>query len=195
MLSTWESLVSQDKDVQRLGFLTFASAFGPKFERWLSENGFCPADAREVAHDCTVEVLLRVELFRPSEPLEAKFRAWGWTVARNAAEDWRRKYRPEWMTTLPDNAPDAAFQAPEPPDAELSLQRESEIEAATERLRSLLDRLPPIYREVVESRDLEGETTFAEVGRALGISETLARVRYHRAMKILRGMVSSETAV
>ncbi|MFN7135382.1 MAG: RNA polymerase sigma factor, partial [Myxococcales bacterium] len=59
------------------------------------------------------------------------------------------------------------------------------------RVRELLLKLPLRQRQVVSLR-IDGELPFAEVARALGITENNAKVCYHHAVKRLKQWVSEE---
>ena len=60
------------------------------------------------------------------------------------------------------------------------------VDGAHERLARALRRLPGKLREVVALK-IDAELTFAEVGRALGISPNTAASRYRYALEKLRG--------
>ncbi len=175
----------------------FAAEFGGKFERWLRWNGFSHADAVDVAEDGTVHVLLRIERFEPEEPVNAKFVAWAWKVARNYAEDWRRQRRPDIYATLEACASELFVPARLDPIEEREERTRGEVEAECRdsMLRSLVEQLPPVYEQIVLLKDFEGTTTFAQVAHILNIEVGAARVRYHRALKHLRriAVASGET--
>ena len=63
-----------------------------------------------------------------------------------------------------------------------------------ERARSMLARLPEIYRDPFVLRDLE-EMTTAEVAETLGIEPATVRQRVHRARLMLRGCLSDLVGV
>lgn len=100
-------------------------------------------------------------------------RAWLFAIARNAAlDELRRRSRTAALTTdLPDDAPG--------PD--------EDAEAATRRatVRTALAGLEPRDRELIALRFHAGLTN-AELARALGISESNAGTKVHRAVTKLR---------
>lgn len=60
-----------------------------------------------------------------------------------------------------------------------------------EAVRSIIDKVPPKYRDVVILR-IYAELPFAQVGKAMNISENSAKVIYHRAKKMLREELENE---
>jgi len=182
----WSWLALQAGDER--AFKDFAGEFGCKFERWLTWNGFRHADAVDVAEDGTVEVLLRLKQFHPEEPADRKFLAWAWRVARNFAEDWRRKNRPDIYEPLNGNTSDRSVPlALDPIEAREHFAKEAAAAESQElRLRELVNQLAEKYRQVVLLRAFDGSMTFAQIAETLKIEESAARVRYHRALKKLR---------
>lgn len=109
----------------------------------------------------------------------ASLRTWLFTIARRCYFDWLRKNR----QTLP------LEQLPELTALE---DVQEEILAREERRRAqcALQELTPRSRQAVQLRC--SGLPFAEIGRALGISENSARVLYHRAVKRLRDTLGRE---
>src|ERR1035437_1881794 len=146
-MSLWSELSGGSEKA----YQEFAADFGCKFERWLKWNGFTHADAIDVAEDGTVYVLLRLDRYRPEEPVQQKFLAWAWRVARNYAEDWRRKNRPDLYEPLEEPPP--RLNGPARPDPiEVREEKKRDEEAAEDResnLRKLLSQLPEKLRKVV----------------------------------------------
>ncbi len=56
-------------------------------------------------------------------------------------------------------------------------------------MRTLVARLPEQYRDVVTLRYWSG-LSFAEIGEMLGVSENNAKVRHHRALKLLERLMN-----
>ena len=116
---------------------------------------------------------------------EGAFRAWLLRVAvnvgKNHARDGRR-WRLEPVEPLELPAPEGA-----------GVTEKLEADQRRRLVRSALDALTRRQREVFALR-VDGELPFAEVARALGITENNAKVHFHLAAKRLREMVTgSET--
>ena len=58
-------------------------------------------------------------------------------------------------------------------------------------VRAIINKVPPKYRDVVILR-IYAELPFAQVGKAMNISENSAKVIYHRAKKMLREELENE---
>lgn len=122
------------------------------------------------AHDCAQETFLRV--LRAGVPAEARERlaSWLFRIAANLAIDGLRRRGLERATVDADERPGL------PP-----------IRDGTDadRVRDAMTRLPPESRAIVVLR-LREDWPYREIGESLGISENLARVRFFRALGMLR---------
>jgi RNA polymerase sigma-70 factor (ECF subfamily) len=109
-------------------------------------------------------------------------RAWLFAIVRNAALDElrRRRRRPQTLST---------GDAPEQADG-IDPARLLERLAEREIVREALARLNPREREVVLLK-FHGQLSNAELGRVLGISESNAGTRLHRALERLRQCVEA----
>jgi RNA polymerase sigma-70 factor (ECF subfamily) len=129
-----------------------------------------------IAEDLTVETFWRIYKYRARFKPDGNFRAWARRIATNAALDHLRHARPE--TALPENLPCAAS----PDSAVRGEQRES--------IRKAFYELPAKYR-LVATLALVEEETYSDIAQAVGISESLVKVRVFRAVRMLRKNLSS----
>ncbi len=139
-------------------------------------------DARDVVQETYVRAWKGLKKFRG----DARFSTWLYRITANAGYTLtkkRRKHRHEPMG-------DDAVEIPEPntaadPEAvaEASLLRE-EVAAA-------VDELPPKLRAVVVLKDVY-DLSHDEIAEELGISESAAKVRLHRARRKLHDSVYGE---
>lgn len=76
---------------------------------------------------------------------------------------------------------------------EVAAAGSSRLEAAdrSRRLRAAVERLPRRQREVLLLR-IDAELSFAEIGRALAITENNAKVHFHHATRRLTALVAAE---
>lgn len=123
----------------------------------------------------------------------AALRAWVYRVAAHACLRMRRrgKFEPKREISLDEvlPSPRGDGRPPEIPDwSDVPLDRLLRGELRDELERAILA-LPKDYRIVVVLRDQEGFTT-RETAEMLGVSETLAKVRLHRARLALRKALS-----
>ena len=141
---------------------------------WRYVRARLPGDAD--AEDVTSDVFLRAHRSLDRyDPAAGTPRAWLIGIARHAVADWwRRRGRDDPMAEPPAGAvPDA--------DPAEAVERQ---EAASELARHLAV-LSPREREAIALR-FAAELPSAEVGAALGISATAARMLVHRAVVKLR---------
>lgn len=129
---------------------------------------------RAAAEDVTSTAFERAYRRRSSfNPQRGEARAWLFGIARNAAlDELRRKKHRAWLAGEP--ADDAASTE--------SLAEESERRIA---LRQALAALDGPDRELIALRFFAG-LSMAEIGATLGISESNAGTRTHRALSKLR---------
>ena len=106
--------------------------------------------------------------YRPGRGSE---RAWLFGIARNAAlDELRRRKRTATLVA-------------EPPDEPLVAHDEAAVRRAT--VRAALERLEPRDRELIALK-FHGDLSNAEIAKLLGVSETNAGTRLHRAVGKLR---------
>jgi RNA polymerase sigma-70 factor (ECF subfamily) len=129
-----------------------------------------------IAEDLTVETFWRIYKYRARFKPDGNFRAWARRIATNAALDHLRHARRE--TALPENLLCAAS----PDSAVRGEQRES--------IRKAFYELPAKYR-LVATLALVEEETYSDIARAVGISESLVKVRVFRAVRMLRKNLTS----
>jgi len=129
-----------------------------------------------IAEDLTVETFWRIYKYRARFKPDGNFRAWARRIATNAALDHLRHARRE--TALPENLLCAASSD----SAVRGEQRES--------IRKAFYELPAKYR-LVATLALVEEETYSDIARAVGISESLVKVRVFRAVRMLRKNLTS----
>jgi RNA polymerase sigma-70 factor, ECF subfamily len=140
-------------------------------------------DAEDVAQETFIKIYRNLHNFRG----DAKFSTWVLSIARNEGLGWLRKRsaRPEepLEPVLDESSGDFT-------PALLTDWREVPPEALERtELRGFLCRaimnLPPIYREVVQLRDID-ELDVQETAEVLGITPGSVKVRLHRARIMLQ---------
>jgi len=129
-----------------------------------------------IAEDLTVETFWRIYKYRARFKPDGNFRAWARRIATNAALDHLRHARRE--TALPEDLPCAAS-----PDSAVRGE-------ARDRIRKAFYELPPKYR-LVATLALVEEESYNDIARAVGISESLVKVRVFRAVRMLRKRLAS----
>ena len=136
----------------------------------------CGRTDRATAEDLLQTSFERVIRYRASYR-GPSFRAWLYTIARNALTDQRKA---DGRLPVSDNADLNRVGGTTPSSLEDWERRE-----VRQQSRSALAALPDNYREVVEMAWKRG-MKYAEIAAVLGISETNVKVRIHRATKQLR---------
>jgi RNA polymerase sigma-70 factor, ECF subfamily len=131
---------------------------------------------RGIAEDLTVETFWKAYRFRSRFNPAGNFRAWTRRIATNAALDHLRSSRPE--VELPEN-----LFSPAKPDP--AVNRETH-----EQIRRAFAQLPPKYRLVATLALIE-EEPYSRIAEAIGISESLVKVRAFRAVRLLRKTLNS----
>lgn len=140
-------------------------------------------DAEDVAQETFIKIYRNLASFRG----DAKFSTWVLSIARNEGLAWlrRRSSRPEEpiQPVLDDSSGDFT-------PALLTDWREVPTEALERKelrecLRHAILQLPPIYRDVVQLRDVD-ELDVHESAQVLGITEGAVKVRLHRARAMLQ---------
>jgi len=132
-----------------------------------------------VADDLAQTTFLKVHRARAAFRAGERVRPWVFTIAARVRSDWLRaqgRTEDELDADAPDPEPGR-----DPSQAALGRER-------AERVREALAGLPEPQRVVVHLHRFE-DLSFAEIGRALGISEGAARIRAFRAYDRLRALL------
>ena len=137
-------------------------------------------DARDVVQEAYLRAYKGIGKFRG----DAQFSTWLYRITANCANTHLSKRRRHVHDELSDDAQSyLADQNPErDPQASLSAT------SLRDRLTVALDELPPKLRAVVVLRDVY-DLPHEAIASELGISETAAKVRLHRARRKLREAV------
>ena len=140
-------------------------------------------DAEDGAQDAMVNAYRHLGKFRG----EAKFSTWLATIAMNEGRQKLRKLKRAKEDSLDEPVPG---EEQEITPAPLTDWREIPLEALErkelrETLRTAVEELPGIYRQIFTLRDLDGMNV-AQTAAALGINENMVKVRLHRARMMLQ---------
>jgi RNA polymerase sigma factor (sigma-70 family) len=133
------------------------------------------------AEDVTAQVFIKAyEAYARYEPRHETPSAWLFKIARNASLDHHRQVgRQERLRRAAGRQP-----APEVDPGQVAEER-----ILYRELLKAVATLPERQRDVIGLR--QSGLSFAEVGRLMGCSEDAAKMLYHRALRALRGLVSS----
>jgi len=170
--------VRADPDSQRFRVVVLphlADAYG--LARWLTGDR---ADAEDVVQDACLRAHRALGGFAGGNA-----RAWVLAIVRNAAYDWLRKNRSANVVAVDDLAAleqalpvrDPAEGGAETPEAALIAKTESA------RLEAAIAALPPLFRETLVLRDVQG-LNYREIAEVTGVPigtvmSRLARARRH----------------
>jgi RNA polymerase sigma-70 factor (ECF subfamily) len=147
------------------------------------------ADAEDAAQETAIKVFRNLHLFRG----ESQFRTWVLSIARNEGLGRLRKLGTRREDSLEEGTDE---QTGDYTPAILTSWREIPSEALERKelgalLRTAIDGLPEIYRNVVLLRDIE-EMDVRETAAALGVSEGAVKVRLHRARALLQRVLGTQ---
>lgn len=136
-------------------------------------------DARDVVQESYLRAFRGLKRFRG----DAQFSTWLYRITANCAANQLRKRGRHRHADLDDEAGALADEAPEH-DPEVM----AEASDLRSRVAAALDELPPRLRAVVILRDMY-DLPHEAIAAELGISESAAKVRLHRARLKLRERV------
>src|SRR2546421_6384701 len=134
---------------------------------------------RAIAEELVQEAFVRVWSSPQTPTTEPDFRRWLYRVISNLARDYQRRRMLETTVRFWDRP------AIDPIDEVVHRAEERELLGA-------LLAMPFADRQGIYLHYFDG-LSFNEVGEVLGVSETAARVRVHRALKQLRRRLGPES--
>lgn len=169
-------LVTAARDGDRAAFdelvrVTYAETFTLALRLTGNEE-----DARDVVQDAYIRAFRGLARFRG----DAQFSTWMYRITANCANTHlakRSKHRHEVLDDHDDLVAQDHLAA--------NPQLQADATALRHRLTAALELLPPKLRQVVVLRDIY-DLPHEAIATELGISETAAKVRLHRARKKLR---------
>ncbi|MCC7049642.1 MAG: sigma-70 family RNA polymerase sigma factor [Alphaproteobacteria bacterium] len=139
--------------------------------RWLVGTH---ADAQDVVQDAFLRALRHFDGYRGGDA-----RSWVLSIVRRCSYTWLARNKAGATLPLEDDA--VAAQPGGPEDPEIAALRGDD----RRRLRALIERLPPAFREVLVLRDLE-EMSYREIATACDIPVGTVMSRLARARTALR---------
>jgi RNA polymerase sigma-70 factor (ECF subfamily) len=171
-------LVAAAKDGDREAFeelvrATYAETYTLAFRLTGDEE-----DARDVTQDAYLRAYRGLKRFRG----DAQFSTWMYRITANCAATAMGKRKKNRHDPLPDDAPVADERPDFDPEAR------ADASSLRDRVSTALAGLPPRLRAVVVLRDVY-DLPHDEIAAELGISESAAKVRLHRARLKLREQV------
>ena len=169
-------------------FGVLVDRYGARIQRLV--RGFVrnEEDARDVAQDAFLKAFARLDRFDG----RSAFYTWMYRIAANTAMDHNKKVRrrpaplPLEAPREDDERPSSAPAAPGPSPVQGAMTAELRV-----RIDRALDALPPVYREVVVLRELEG-LTYDDIARVLRLSRGTVESRLFRARERLRASLAPE---
>ena len=146
---------------------------------------------KERAEDFFQETWIRVLERGHQYDGKSKFEAWLFAIARHLVIDWQRQKKVQSLDTLMDPEQERPLQLanesdPSPLHAVLTREAEETVQASLERIR-------PIYREVLVLRFQE-ELQIEEMAGVLSIPVSTVKSRLYRGLDALRGALKRGAA-
>lgn len=139
--------------------------------RFLAVQGAPDEELDDLVQDAFFKAFRALGGFRGT----AAFRTWLLTIGSNLLKDRRRQWKRRQIVAL----------SPEEPDPGADPSGEADAAILAERLAQGIARLARLQREVFVMRAQQG-VEYAEIARALDMTEGAARVHFHHAVKRLR---------
>ncbi len=153
-----------------------AAAFVRKYQAFVYATAYRFLQSREDALDVSQEVFLRaiqhIHQFRG----ESSIKTWLYTITRNAAASWVRKYRRDLPIPEDFDPNQRLVSAEAPPDQQVEGRELQDI------LDRIILQLPEKQREVFVLRYIEG-MSYEEISKVTGTSVGGLKANYFHAIK------------
>jgi RNA polymerase sigma-70 factor (ECF subfamily) len=186
----WEARVAVESDVARLrkgdpeALGALLERYQNRLYRYLLRMVREPASAEDLFQQTWLRVAERVRHF----DAQRSFEPWLFTVARNLAIDYLRRYRPESL--------DEPLPSGEPREERIASAGESALdrvisEERAEQLADALQVLPAMYREVLTLR-FEEEMKLEEIAEVLDAPLSTVKTRLRRGLEEMRKKLETQ---
>jgi len=150
--------------------------------RWLAGNA---SDAEDIVQEACLRAYRGIGNFRGDSP-----RAWVMTIVRNTAFTWLKKHREPALVSMDsygDRGEDQKLDPMDPATPESTLI--GQAEAA--RLESAIAGLPPLFRETLVLRELQG-FDYRAIGEITGVPIGTVMSRLARARRQLMAALGTD---
>jgi len=144
------------------------------------------ADAEDIFQDVWFRVIRNAERFT-----DVSFKAWMWKIARNLLIDFRRRRKPDISLDAVDEEDDQPL-VDQLAAKGMGPAAAVENDDMTGRVMRAVATLPEVQREVFLMR-VQGDFSFSEIAKTLGIPLNTALGRMHDAMTKLKKMLVEES--
>ena len=149
-----------------------------KIYRYVLRATGCPEEARDLTQDTFVKAFCQLGQWRP----QALFRTWLFRIASNATIDLLRR-RQVWNCVPIEEISDA-------PDHGVDIGTTLDSRDRLARMIGALSELPPVFRQALLLRELEG-MSYAEIADVLAVAEGTVKSRVARARRMLLARVDA----
>lgn len=174
-MTSTDELASRMKRLDESAVGEFSRTLGPRLLYYFLKRGVPRADAEALSVTCVTQTWMNIDSFEPQGP--GSFERWVFRLARNAwIDDTRRAGRRPLLGVNEQRL----LAEDEPVELAGDEDLASQVQAA-------VAELPDLDREIIRLRHYGSGEPFAEIGRRLGIKGAVARVRHHRALRVLAG--------
>jgi RNA polymerase sigma-70 factor (ECF subfamily) len=136
---------------------------------------------RDLSQDLTQSVFERILKYKHSYKEGASFKSWFYQIARNVKTDHFKKQKQ--TSSIEDLKVERNLKFSE------SENQDMEKEEQIRQLYKALDKLPEDKKEILVLSQLE-EMEYKQIAEIFQITENSARVKVHRALKVLREIFS-----
>ncbi len=173
---TDEELMLRYQGGDRAAFRVIFERYSRRLFGLMRQRIYNPADAQELVQQTFMQFHRARADFRPG----AKVKPWLMTIALNLRRDHCRRLGNRTPMVSLDEAPEKGAE-----------HRDAERKDEAAQVRRAVAQLPEKMRSVVELHWF-AEMSYAEISQVLGISQSAAKVRAHRAYESLRTTLGKE---
>ena len=144
-------------------------------------------DARDLTQETFIRALRALDTFDITRP----FRNWLFRIASNLAIDHHRRVRLRTVSINIDDDDVSGLRSPVLVDEGALPDEVHERGRLSEKLAGLVERLSPVYKQVIHLRHRE-QLSYEEIAQVLDIPLGTVKARLHRAHNRLREFLASE---